>query len=127
MRCLSRPGDTAGEARAKEGANKMAEPFARMWRGFLGVSLAVAVLGCGVTEPEVDLNADGVVRLMVAGSCWGIETTEGTFEPKSLDSEFLVDGLNVHITATILAGEASPCAIGPLIDVVSIEKISQGL
>ena len=85
-----------------------------------GLSLALG-LGCDIMGP--DLEGRGTIRYVdLEGGCWGLLTDEDLFEPINLASEFRVDGLLVVFEAERREDMASPCMMGPIVELSKIRR-----
>ena len=85
----------------------------------LSVGLA---LGCDILGP--DLDGRGTIRFLdLEGGCWGILTDEDLYEPVNLDARFRIDGMRVDFEAKLRKDMASPCMIGPMIELTKINAV----
>ena len=99
------------------------------------VSVLVAVMACGHTEPlgplqswhggaPLDVNevvrTEATVRFInIEGGCWALQTPRGDYEPFGLPERYRVNGLRVHV---VIRGArmGSFCAIAPIVSIDSV-------
>ena len=85
--------------------------------------LGLATLGCGSpTESDGTFTAAGTVRLGLEG-CMVLVTSEETYLPRNLPTEFAREGIRVRFTARrIPAPPFTVCGIEPRIELLCIQR-----
>ena len=64
-----------------------------------------------------------IIHTDIEGGFFAIKGDDGvTYDPKSLPEGFAVDGLRVRYTLKVNAGAAGIHMVGPIVDVIDIEK-----
>jgi len=97
-----------------------AAAFALLLVGMPGCD-GLPIIGSDDTFSDV-----GTVRFTtIEGGCWSIETAKDGFQPINLPDEFKVDGLRVRFEAEVRDDLTSACQIGPLIELISIERMGE--
>jgi hypothetical protein len=56
------------------------------------------------------------------GGCWAIKVGNVRNQPTNLGSDFKHDGLAVRVVLKEVQGMASVCQIGPMVEIVSIQR-----
>lgn len=87
--------------------------------------VAVTITQCNdlKSSQDAELYFEGEVTYMeIEGGFWAIETSDETYEPTNLPSEFQKDGLDVTVSANIEENMGSIRMVGPIIRIVDITK-----
>ncbi len=87
--------------------------------------VAVTITQCNdlTSSQDAELYFEGEVTYMeIEGGFWAIETSDETYEPTNLPSEFQKDGLDVTVSANIEENMGSIRMVGPIIRIVDITK-----
>ena len=78
---------------------------------------------CQLLGPDASLSGEGTVRFLeIEGGCWVIESAGETYEPLFLPREFEEDGLRVTFEARPSRDAVSTCQVGPIIELVEIDR-----
>ena len=109
--------------------------------GSLALFLAALSLGCQSTAP-VTLGPAGpalsssqtvattaTVRhvSVEGGTCWGLATPRGSYQPVGLATQYQVDGLRVAVVMRGVPGFETFCMMAPLVSLDSIRTLREGL
>ena len=90
-----------------------------------GVAVAALLLAgsCQLLDPGESISGTGTVQYLdLEGGCWVIKSSGERYEPLSLPSEFREDGLRLRFEARPAEDVASICMVGPIIELVEIER-----
>jgi hypothetical protein len=97
----------------------------------IALALVVPAIACSTVEEippalvEADTVAvDATVELVsVEGGCWSLTVSGSTrLEPVNLPPDFRVNGLKVRARITPADG-ASACMVGPLVQIIQIQRL----
>lgn len=86
--------------------------------------VAVTITQCNdlQSSQDAELYFEGEVTYMeIEGGFWAIETSDETYDPTNLPSEFQKDGLDVTVSANH-TDRVSHRMVGPIIRIVNITK-----